>query len=164
MFYPFHVQPECYLNSFVLIPFLSCSNRSGSRAYLIHWAFSSYSSFLFSTQVFLTLFFFSLQLLFYLILFLYHLVPKILGRDLLLVEESWDTSSPMRQVSSSYSSSLPCHSLVCCILPCHHVHFIIMFFKTCIRLGFPAFSIIRFGIRHSHTHPLHLPDLVSWAG
>ena len=31
----------------------------------------------------------------------------------------------MRQVSFSYSLSLPCHLLACCILPCHHVHFIL---------------------------------------
>ena len=31
----------------------------------------------------------------------------------------------MCQVSSSYSPSLPCHSLACCILSCHHVHFIL---------------------------------------
>ena len=31
----------------------------------------------------------------------------------------------MRQVSASYSPSLPCHLLVCCILSCHHVHFIL---------------------------------------
>ena len=31
---------------------------------------------------------------------------------------------PMRQVSASYSPSLPCHVLVCCTLPCHHMHFI----------------------------------------
>ena len=28
----------------------------------------------------------------------------------------------MRQVSSSFSPSLPCHFLACCTLPCHHVH------------------------------------------
>ena len=32
---------------------------------------------------------------------------------------------PMRQVSPSYSSSLPCHLLACCILPCHYVHLIL---------------------------------------
>ena len=31
----------------------------------------------------------------------------------------------MRQVSASYSPSLPCHLLACCILSCHHVHFIL---------------------------------------
>ena len=31
----------------------------------------------------------------------------------------------MRQVSPSYSPSLPCHLLACCILLCHHVHFIL---------------------------------------
>ena len=35
----------------------------------------------------------------------------------------------MRQVSSSHSSLLSCHFLVCCTLPCHHLHFICMFFK-----------------------------------
>ena len=30
----------------------------------------------------------------------------------------------MRQVSASYSPSLPCRLLVCCTLPCHHLHFI----------------------------------------
>ena len=31
----------------------------------------------------------------------------------------------MRQVSASYSPSLPCHLLACCIFSCHHVHFIL---------------------------------------
>ena len=31
----------------------------------------------------------------------------------------------MRQVSASYLPSLPCHLLACCILSCHHVHFIL---------------------------------------
>ena len=35
MFYSFHFQPECCLNYFSLIPFLSCSNRSGFIVYLI---------------------------------------------------------------------------------------------------------------------------------
>ena len=30
----------------------------------------------------------------------------------------------MRQVSASYSPSLPCRVLACCTLPCHHLHFI----------------------------------------
>src|SRR3954463_6611871 len=30
----------------------------------------------------------------------------------------------MRQVSASYSPSLPCHFLACCTFPCHHLHFI----------------------------------------
>ena len=42
VFYSFHVQPECYLNSFSLIRFLSCSNRSGFKFSLIPWAFASY--------------------------------------------------------------------------------------------------------------------------
>ena len=40
-----------------------------------------------------------------------------------------DTPRPMRQVSASYSSPLPCHLFVCCIFPCHHLHCIIMFSK-----------------------------------
>src|SRR3954464_15254315 len=40
-----------------------------------------------------------------------------------------DAPSPMRQMSSSYSLLLLCHSLACCILPCHHPHCIIMFSK-----------------------------------
>ena len=32
-------------------------------------------------------------------------------------------------MSSSYSLLLPCLSLACCILPCHHPHCIIMFFE-----------------------------------
>ena len=40
-----------------------------------------------------------------------------------------DAPRPMHQVSSSYSLSLPCHLLACCILSCHHVHRIIMFSK-----------------------------------
>ena len=35
----------------------------------------------------------------------------------------------MRQASSNYSPTLPCHLLACCILSCHHVHCIIMFSK-----------------------------------
>ena len=34
MFYSFLVQPECYINSFVIILFLSCTNRSGSNSSL----------------------------------------------------------------------------------------------------------------------------------
>ena len=58
-------------------------------------------------------------------LFPFHLGPKISGRDLLLVEECCNASDSMRQVSVSYSPSLPCHLLACCILSCHLVHFIL---------------------------------------
>ena len=37
---------------------------------------------------------------------------------------SCNAPDPMRQVSASYSLSLPCHLLACCILPCHLLHFI----------------------------------------
>ena len=42
----------------------------------------------------------------------------------MLVEECCNAPVSMRQVSASYSPSLPCHLLACCILPCHHLHFI----------------------------------------
>ena len=42
----------------------------------------------------------------------------------------------MRQVSASYSPLLPCHLLVCCILSCHHVHFIL---HTCSSHAFEHF-------------------------
>ena len=55
-------------------------------------------------------------------------VPSyISGRDPLVVVECCNAPRPLRQVSSSYSLSLPCHFLACCILSCHHVHCIIMF-------------------------------------
>ena len=41
------------------------------------------------------------------------------------VEHTCNAPDPMCQVSASYSPSLPCHLLVCCILSCHHVHFIL---------------------------------------
>ena len=58
-------------------------------------------------------------------LFPFCLSPKISGRDLLLVEECCNAQDSMHQVSSSYSPSLPCHLLTCCILSCHHVHLIL---------------------------------------
>ena len=93
------------------------------------FCFLSYSTFLFPTRVFLTLFILTVLFLFHLIPFSFHPGPKISGRDLLLVEECCNAPDPMRQVSSSYSSFLPCHLLACCILPCHHLHCIIMFSK-----------------------------------
>ena len=90
-------------------------------------------------------------------LFLFRLGPKISGRDLLLVEECCNAPDPMRQVSPSYSLSLPCHLLACCILPCHHLHFISCHHvhRICIRvrLMHPSFfPVVRFAIRHSHMH------------
>ena len=75
--------------------------------------------------------------MFHLILFPFSLGPKISGRDLLLVEECCNTPDLMRQVSACYSSSLPCHFLACCILSCHHVHFIL---HTCSFLASEHFS------------------------
>ena len=60
----------------------------------------------------------------------------------------------MRQVSFSYSPSLPCHLLACCILPCHHTHRVIVCIALhCIRvrLMHPSiFPVVRFAIRHSY--------------
>ena len=78
--------------------------------------------------------------------FLSRLGPKISGRDLLLVEECCNSPDPMRQVSASYSLSFPCHVLVCCILPCHHVHL----HCICVHLMHPSiFPVVRFAIRRS---------------
>ena len=85
--------------------------------------FPSFSSLLSTSRV-LSILCFSLEFLFHPIPFPFRLGPKISGRDLLLVEECCNAPDSMRQVSTSYSPSLPCHVLVCCILPCHHLHFI----------------------------------------
>ena len=117
-------------NSFILIPFLSCSNWSGFRVYLIPWAFDSRHSRRSSLLLECSRFFASsLEFLFHLIPFPFRLCPKISGRDLLLVEECCNALDSMRQVSASYSPMLPCHLLACCILSCHHVHFIL---HTCL--------------------------------
>ena len=125
MFYSFHVQLEFYLNHFSLIHFLSRSKQSGFIVYLILWAFDSRHSRRSSLLLECSRFFASsLEFLFHLIPFPFRLGPKISGRDLLLVEECCNAPDSMRQVSASYSPSLPCHLLACCILSCHHMHFI----------------------------------------
>ena len=60
----------------------------------------------------------------------------------------------MRQVSASYSPSLPCHLLACCTLPCHHLHFIschhVHFICIYVRLMHPSFfPVARFAFRRS---------------
>ena len=62
---------------------------------------------------------------------------------------------PMRQVSASYSLSLPCHLLACCIFPCHLLHFISCYHVHCIcirvRLEHPSvFPVVRFAFRRSY--------------
>ena len=59
---------------------------------------------------------------------------------------------------------LPCHSLACCILPCHPLHFIRMFFKTCIRSGSPGSLRCPFGVQTSRARPSPLSDLVFVSG
>ena len=104
MFYSSMFQPECSLNSFALIPFLSYSNRSHFIVYLIPWAFDSRhsrrSSLLLECS---RLFASSLEFLFHLIHFPFRLGPKISGRNLLLVEECCNAPDSMRLVSTSYS-------------------------------------------------------------
>src|SRR3954468_533347 len=61
---------------------------------------------------------------------------------------------PMRQVSASYSPSLPCHVLACCTLPCHHLHLIschhVHRIRIRVRLMHPSiFPVVRFAIRRS---------------
>ena len=93
--------------SFLISAFDSCHARSSSLLLECSRFFAS-----------------SLEFLFHLIPFPFHLGPKISRRDLLLVEECCNAPDSMRQVPASYSPSLPCHLLACCIFPCHHMHFI----------------------------------------
>ena len=155
-------QPECCLNPFSLIRFLSCSNRSGFIVYLIPWAFDSRHSRCSSLLLKCSQFFASsLEFLFHLIPFLSRLGPKISGRDLLLVEECCNAPDSLRQVSVSYSSSLPCHLLACCTLPCHHLHFIMSscafhfayVFASCIR-AFSPLSVLQSGTPMPSSVPL----------
>ena len=91
--------------------------------------------------------------LFYLFPFLFRLGPKISRRDLLLVEECCNTSDSMRQVSFSYSSSLPCHLLACCILACHHVHFILHTCSSHASEHFPRCPFCIPTLPHAPAHP-----------
>ena len=61
----------------------------------------------------------------------------------------------MRQVSASYSPSLLCHLLVYCILSCHHVHFILHVFVSCIR-AFSPLSVLHSGAPMSSGVPFYL--------
>ena len=80
-------------------------------------------------------------------------------------EKRWcNAPDPMRQVSASYSPSLPCHVLACCIFPCHHLHFISCHHVH--RIGIRVhlmhlsiFPVVRFAIRHSYV--LRRPPCVS---
>ena len=87
-----------------------------------------------------SLFSFSLDFLLHLIPFPFRLGPKISGRDLLLVEECCNAPDSMRQVSSSYSSLLPCHLLACCIFAMSSSAFHLHVFKNLHPFGFPWFS------------------------
>ena len=71
----------------------------------------------------------------------------------------WVYNAPdsMRQMSASYSPSLPCHLPACCILSCHHVHLIL---HTCSSLASELFPVVRFAIRHSYV--LRRPPFASF--
>ena len=163
-FYSFHVQSECCLNPFSLICFLSRAKQSGFIVYLVPWVFDSRhfrrSPLLLECSRFLAS---SLEFLFHLIPFPFRLGPKISGRDLLLVEECCNAPDSLRQVSASYSPSLPCNLLACCIFPYHHMHFIschhVYRIGIRVRLMHPSiFPVVRFAIRRSYV--LRRPPLL----
>src|SRR3954464_6322306 len=75
----------------------------------------------------------------------------------------------MRQLSASYSSSLPCHVLACRPLPCHHLHFIschhVHRIRIHVRLMHPSiFPVVRFAIRRSYALRRPLLPFSSCAG
>ena len=115
--------------------------------------FSSFSSFLSSSRVLLILCFFSWVFVSP-IPFHFHLGPKISGRDLLLVEECCNAPDSMRQVSASYSLSLSCHLLACCIfiLSSCAFHFAYVF-VSCIR-AFSPLSVLQSDTPMSSDVPL----------
>ena len=67
----------------------------------------------------------------------------------------------MRQVFASYSPSLPCHVLVCCILSCHLVHFIL---HTCSSHASEHFPRCPFCNSALLSHPASPSCLLSCAG
>ena len=155
-------QPECCLNPFSLICFLSRSIRSDFIVYLIPSACDSRHSCRSSLLLECSRFFASsLEFLFHLFLFPFRLGPKISGRDLLLVEECCNAPDSTRLVSSSYSSLLPCHLLACCILPCHHVHLIL---HTCSSLASELFPRCPFCDPTLLCHPVSPSCLFSCVG
>ena len=67
----------------------------------------------------------------------------------------------MRQVSASYSPSLPYYLLACCILSCHHVHFIL---HTCSSHASERFPRCPFCNPALLCHPASPSCLSSYAG
>src|SRR3954470_15978272 len=83
-----------------------------------------------------------------------NLTPCNTGKNPFL-DGSCNAPDLMRQLSASYSSSLPCHVLACCTLPCHHLHFIschhVHRIRIRVRLMHPSiFPVVRFAIRRSY--------------
>ena len=67
----------------------------------------------------------------------------------------------MRQVSASYSPSLPCHLLACCILSCHHAHFIL---HTCSSHASEHFPRCPFCILALRSPPVVISSFLSCVG
>ena len=67
----------------------------------------------------------------------------------------------MRQVSASYSSMLLCLLLACCILSCHHVHFIL---HTCSSHAFEHFPRCPFCIPALRSPPVVISSFLSCVG
>ena len=102
--------------SFLFLFYLLPSAVVSESILSISMRFFSYSSFLFSTCVLSALFILSLAFVLHLFLFLFRLIPKVSGRDLLLVEESCNAPRPMLELPSIYFSLLSCVYFVCCII------------------------------------------------
>src|SRR3954470_5662876 len=86
-----------------------------------------------------------------------NLTPCNTGKNPFL-DGSCNAPDLMRQLSASYSSSLPCHVLACRPLPCHHLHFIschhVHRIRIHVRLMHPSiFPVVRFAIRRSYVPP-----------
>ena len=77
----------------------------------------------------------------------------------MLVEGCCNAPDPMRQVSASYSPSLPCHFIVCCIFSCHHVHCNAYVFVSCIR-AFSPLSVLQSGTPMSSGVPFLTSSIV----
>ena len=59
----------------------------------------------------------------------------------------------LRQVFASYSPSLPCHLLACCIFSCHHVHFILHTCSSHASEHFPRCPFRNPTLPHAPAHP-----------
>ena len=79
----------------------------------------------------------------------------------MLVEECCNAPDSMRQVSASYSPSLPCHLLAYRTLPCHHVHLIL---HTCSFHASEHFPRCPFCIPALRSPPVVISSFLSCVG